>query len=51
MIANKFKLLVNDNDRELVIPVENNEDYLDQLNNIENYDDQIVKRVINSDYA
>ena len=47
MIVNKFKILVNDNDREIVIPVETNEDYLDQLNNIENYDDQVVKRVIN----
>ena len=47
MIANKFKIVVNDNDRELVIPIETNEDYLDQLNNIEAFDDEIVKRVIN----
>ena len=47
MIANKFKILVNNNDRELVIPIETNEDYLDQLNNIDAFDDEIVKRVIN----
>ena len=47
MIANKFKILVNNNDRELVIPIETNEDYLDQLNNIDTFDDEIVKRVIN----
>ena len=47
MTANKFKILVNDNNRELVIPIETNEDYLNQLNNIDAFDDQIVKRVIN----
>jgi hypothetical protein len=47
MTANKFKILVNDNNRELVIPIETNDDYLDQLNNIDAFDDQIVKRVIN----
>ena len=47
MIANKFKLLVNNNDRELVVPIETNEDYLSQLDNIDAFDDQIVKRVIN----
>jgi hypothetical protein len=49
MTVNKFKILVNNNDRELIFPIETNNDFLDQLNNIGEYENEVVKKILNND--
>jgi hypothetical protein len=48
MNVNKFKILFNAEDRELVLPIETNNDYLDQLNDIGVYETKVLSEILNN---